>query len=200
MSSTAKYFQIKVPAGVTAGTQLQVRSPNGVDLVFSVPPNCPPGSLLRVPMPASPAPTPVNPAQAADPATGPANAQANATPPPAQSSQEGPPSLPASNPPGGVPATASTADSKDKEQVVAYTAKALSTLHTTLTKKKDELKDEWSKLDGEIDELKTKLEALNEKRQEKKEEYENIVNELPKLEEMSKKFSGMFASLDDRIK
>mmetsp|Transcript_8294 Transcript_8294/g.11402 ORF Transcript_8294/g.11402 Transcript_8294/m.11402 type:complete len:189 (+) Transcript_8294:148-714(+) len=187
MSSSAKFFQIKVPEGVTAGTQLQVRSPNGVDLIFSVPPNCPPGSLLRVPMPDDP------------PAKPQANPQASSTPPPAQQQQT--PSLPASRPPGGAPAaaapassSAAPADNKEKEQVVAYTTKALSTLHTTLTKKKDELKDECSKLDDEIEELKKKLDALNKKRQEKKGEYEDIINELPKIEEMGQKFSRMFSS------
>eukprot|EP00954_Amorphochlora_amoebiformis_P022551 1354150-Amorphochlora_amoeboformis.AAC.1 len=54
MAQEPKFFQIQVPNGVSAGQQLQVRAPNGVKLVFSVPPGCPPGTRLRVPMPAAP--------------------------------------------------------------------------------------------------------------------------------------------------
>mmetsp|Transcript_15987 Transcript_15987/g.30343 ORF Transcript_15987/g.30343 Transcript_15987/m.30343 type:complete len:154 (-) Transcript_15987:185-646(-) len=76
--SQAQFFQIKVPENVVAGQQLRVRAPNGVDVVFGVPANCPPGTLLRVPMPKAPAQPPAaNPAAPSDPpaAAGPSPAE-----------------------------------------------------------------------------------------------------------------------------
>jgi len=176
----AKFFQIKVPPGVQAKQQLQVTAPNGVNLIFSVPENCPPGTLLRVPMPAKPNPQQQQPPPATQP-----NPAANI--PPQQQQQQPPPQDPAaanqpplpSNPP---PPVAAADEGKEKAEVTQYVSMALSELGQRLGMKKEELKKDLDELETKIAKAKEELKGYEDEHAKKKGEMDEILESLPKLE------------------